>query len=104
MATGLKSNNAIEQGYGVSWEDKWGIDLDDFAVLTRSNFHVKIVGNEVYSWAEGLYTGTTDPAADLASLLDNLPIGSWFLAPAYSTPAIYMKTASSTWKLQAINT
>lgn len=35
---------------------------------------------------------------------NDFPIGSYILDPKGATPAIYLKTAATTWKLQAINT
>lgn len=102
MATGLKSNNAVLVD-GVSWEDRFQIDVDSLTYITRANFIVEIKGNDKYEWCECMYTGTDALTTDTGSALDNLPIGTIIWAPSTSTAAVWLKTAASTWKYQAIN-
>lgn len=101
--TGLKSNNVLIQD-GASWEDIFDINVSELTYITRANFLVQIKGNEQYRWVEAMYTGTDALDTDLGSALDNLPNGSIIWAPLITTAAVYVKTASSTWKYQAINT
>lgn len=101
MATGLKANNIISHDAGTSWEDRFQIDGGGLTNATRANFFVQILGNDEYEYCECLYTGS---GALTLSEFNNFPIGTRIFAPAISTPSVYMKTAATTWKLQAINT
>jgi len=100
VATGLKANNAIVQD-GASWEDVFQIDAGALTNLDRSNFFVRIMGNDQYQWAECLYIGS---GAITIAELENLPLGSSIICSGIATAAIYVHTAADTWKLQAINT
>lgn len=100
MATGPKANNMILID-GVSWEDRYAIDADGLTNATRSNFKVVRFGGEGEEFVICRYTG-----ADALTLseFNNFPVGTLIFANAVSTPCVYMKTAATTWKLQAINT
>ena len=86
---------------GVSWEDVYAIDGGGLTNATRANFLVEIVTGNGARFARAIYTGS---GALTTSEFNNFEIGSTILAPAITTPAIHLKTAATTWKLQAINT
>lgn len=94
MATGLKANNVLVQD-GVSWEDRFQIDVDSLTYATRANFHVQRLADDSYEWVVCLYTGSTAIDTDLGSALDNLPIGSQVMDVA--AKKLFVKTAASTW-------
>lgn len=108
MGIGITSNNLVEL-QGSSWEDLFGIDVDGLTNITRSNFFVHILGNDLITVAECWYIG----AADITlSELANLPLGSVIhvskqAAGTPSTPYIAYKVAAkgtATWKYTAVNT
>jgi len=101
MATGLKANNAIPID-GVSWEDRFQIDVDSLTYATRANLILGMFGNDQYEWVRGIYLGSTALATDLGSALDNLPIGSEIIDVAAAK--YYVKTAASTWSYGTLAT
>lgn len=103
MATGLKGGNISAFDQGTSWEDLYQIDADSLTNATRANFKVLplAVQDKQPDIAMCWYFGS---GALTTSEFNNLPIGSVIWAPAITTPSVYMKTAATTWKLQAINT
>ncbi len=86
---------------GVSWEDVYAIDGAGLTNATRANFSVQVVTGNDKRYARANYDGS---GALTLSEFNAFDIGSTILAPAISTPSIYLKTAATTWKLQAINT
>jgi hypothetical protein len=100
-ATGLKQNNVREKD-GLSWEDEYVIDAGGLTSASRTNFFVKVNQNpDGTTYAECLYKGS---GALTIAEFNNLPIGSRIFCPGLTTPVVYLKTAASTWKYQAINT
>lgn len=86
---------------GASWEDIYAIDATGLTNASRTNFFVQILTGQNHRHVRALYTGSS---ALTTSEFNAFEIGSTILAPAITTPSIYMKTAATTWKLQAINT
>lgn len=86
---------------GVSWEDVYAIDGAGLTNATRTNFFVQVITGQNVRFARAIYNGT---GALTTSEFNAFEIGSTILAPAITTPSIYLKTAATTWKLQAINT
>ena len=100
MATGIKANNVITED-GESFEDRYAINLGTTTNATRDNFFAELKGSRRYQFVDALYIGSS---ALTLSEFNNLPIGSRIWAPAIATPSVYLKTAATTFKLQAINT
>ena len=101
--TGLKANNISAAPNSTSWEDLYQIDAESLTNATAANFKVLPLGmdGKTPDIAMCWYFGT---GALTTSEYNNLPIGSVIWAPAITTPSVYLKTAATTWKLQAINT
>ena len=108
MGIGITSQNLVQQ-QGSSWEDLFGIDVDLLTNITRSNFFVHILGNDLITVAECWYTGTADITLSELGNLPQFSVIHVFLqgAGTPSTGYIAYKTAAkgtATFKYQAVNT
>ena len=101
--TGKKENNISASPNATSWEDLYQIDAEGLTNATAANFKVLPLGmdDKTPDIAFCFYFGS---GALTTSEFNNLPIGSVIWCPAITTAAVYLKTAATTWKYQAINT
>lgn len=110
MGIGITANNVVNL-QGSSWEDLFGIDVDDLTTFTRANLLVELLGNDQHTWVECIYLGAVLADADLTELID-LPKGSIIHCVGASsgdigTTCLQYKTGLAgvdTWKYTAVAT